>query len=73
MAPEQKRFYSDKSAYLTALVAALDSALRVADTLDRHELTSGSGGDAGLIAVRELIVDAQASVSALRDKVEALL
>lgn len=73
MAPEQKRFYESKSAYLTALVAALDSALRVADTLDRHELSAGGGADAGLIAVRELIVDAQASVAALRDKVEALL
>lgn len=73
MAPEKKRFYEDKSAYLTALVGALDTALRVADTLDHHELASGDGGDAGLIAVRELIVDAQASVVSLRDKVEALL
>ena len=73
MATEKKRFYEDKSAYRTALVGALDTALRVADTLEQHELTSGGGGDAGLIAVRELIVDAQASVSALRDKVEALL
>jgi hypothetical protein len=65
-----KRFYQEKSAYLTALISALITAKRVCETLDRHEAGSPTGPSSDLTAVKELLDDTIFSAEALRNTVD---
>lgn len=67
-----KKFYQEKSAYLTALHGALVTAQRICETLDRHEATAPGGGDPDFIAIKEMIGDTLTATEGLRDAVDRL-
>jgi len=65
-----KRFYQEKSAYLTALISALVTAQRICETLDRHEESSPAGANPDFIAIKEMINDTIAATEGLRSTVD---
>jgi hypothetical protein len=65
-----KRFYQEKSAYLTALISSLVTAQRVCETLDRHEESAPSGPNPDFIAIKEMIRDTIAAAEGLRAAVD---
>lgn len=65
----KERFNHDKSALLTALLAALDTCHRIHETLQRHEATNPNPtGD--INAINDMLNDVTSFVEATRDAVD---